>query len=112
MIFKCQGGALPGTASDSRFSIPKTQQSSCEEEPQALPQPFCREQRALNSLSPLPSQPAEQDLCKESTEVITESFKEHSQPGLPQPQLEARLVSAGKDAVVGESILLPLLLWI
>lgn len=46
--------------------------------------------------------------------MITESIKEHEQPGLSQPQLEARegLLSAGKDAVVGESILLPLLLWI
>lgn len=44
--------------------------------------------------------------------MITESIKEHEQPGFSQPQLEARLLSAGKDAVVGESILLPLLLWI
>lgn len=44
--------------------------------------------------------------------MIIESFKEHEQPGLSQPRLEARLVSAGKAAVLGESILLPLLLWV
>lgn len=33
--------------------------------------------------------------------MVIESFKEHLQPGLSQPQLEARLVSAGKEGCSG-----------